>query len=365
MDKGSYTYDDLKKKYKNFTAPDCVIKIGGSSHKDKKLKLSKIEVNLTAGLEAGGCTFEFIDCYDLKNGAYKDKWMSTMLVPGKVVEVEMGYIKKKKVFHGLIVSVMNQFDHIYGEVIIVNCMDAKGAMMAGKARTYGGEKKLTDIVKATLNKYKANKLLKTVTVDKLLDLKRTVIQNDETDYDFLTSIARRVNYEFFVIQDEVLFCKPRKIKKPIISFTWRKNIIAFSREVDLTNQIKEVKVIGNDELEKKEIVGKANKIVKTSKKGAADSYPLVKKRTEVVYDSAVRTVEEANALAKSILEEYAFQYVSGYGECVGIPELIPGRFIKVDRFDKSVNGNYYVKKVRHIFDENGYYTQFEVGGNAI
>jgi len=365
MDKGKYTYADLKEKYGQFVAPDCEIKIGGTSHKEKKMSISSLEVELSAGYEAGGCVFKISNGYDPKKGAFETGWLDTILVPGKDISVDMGYIKKSTVFCGIISSVTNQFDEENGANIIVSCMDAKGAMMAGKQRVFGGEKKLTDIVKAILTEYKSTKAIKTVTVDTLTDLKRQIFQNSQTDYDFLVAVARKLGYEFFISKDEVLFVKPRKIKDPIIIFTWGENIISFSREIDLTEQLKEVKVIGNDEKEKKEIVGKASTITKTGKKTASDTYALVKKRVETIYDPSVRTLEEANTLAKSILEEYSMQYVSGYGKCVGIPELIPGRFVKMDRFDKSINGSYYIKKVTHLLDEDGYITKFEVGANSL
>ncbi|MGI6778041.1 MAG: phage late control D family protein [Acetivibrionales bacterium] len=365
MDKGKYTYAGLKEKYKQYTTPDCEIRIDGTLHKEKSMMVSALEVELTAGYEAGGCTFRILNGYSPKKGGYTDGWLDKILVPGKLVEVKLGYIKKEVVFYGFINSVINQFDGENGATILVSCMDGKGAMMAGKHRIFGGEKKLTDIVKEILNQYMALKVVKKVTVDNLTDLKRQVFQNCQTDYDFLVAVARKLGYEFFIVKDEVMFVKPRKIKDPIMVFTWGENIMSFTREIDLTEQLKEVKVIGNDEKEKKEIVGKASTITKTGQKAASDLYDLVKKRTETIYDPAVRTLEEANALAKSILEDYSMQYVSGYGECVGIPELIPGRFVKMERFDKTINGSYYIKKVTHIFDENGYKTRFEVGANSV
>ena len=54
--------------------------------------------------------------------------------------------------------------------------------------------------------------------------------------------------------------------------------------------------------------------------------------------------------------------MAGEGTCVGIPELIPGRFISVKGLDGDTEGSYFLSRVRHRFTGEGYYTQFEVKG---
>ena len=47
---------------------------------------------------------------------------------------------------------------------------------------------------------------------------------------------------------------------------------------------------------------------------------------------------------------------------MGLPELIPGRYITLKGFDKSTADKYFISKVTHEFSEDGYYTSFEVKG---
>ena len=67
-------------------------------------------------------------------------------------------------------------------------------------------------------------------------------------------------------------------------------------------------------------------------------------------------------LAQARLDTQALNFVSGSGTCVGIPELIPGRYISIKGLDDSTEGSYFLSKVLHRFTEEGYYTQFEVKG---
>ena len=55
-------------------------------------------------------------------------------------------------------------------------------------------------------------------------------------------------------------------------------------------------------------------------------------------------------------------FVSGGGECIGIPELIPGRYLKVDGGDELTNGTYFLSKVIHRVQWGQYTTAFEIKG---
>ena len=47
---------------------------------------------------------------------------------------------------------------------------------------------------------------------------------------------------------------------------------------------------------------------------------------------------------------------------MGIPELIPGRYISIKGLDGDTEGTYFLCKVRHRFTGDGYYTEFDVKG---
>ena len=75
-----------------------------------------------------------------------------------------------------------------------------------------------------------------------------------------------------------------------------------------------------------------------------------------------RTQKECETLAKHRLNGIAMGFVSGRGECIGIPELIPGRYIKIDGADDKTNGLYFITKVVHRISTEHYTTTFEVKG---
>ena len=53
---------------------------------------------------------------------------------------------------------------------------------------------------------------------------------------------------------------------------------------------------------------------------------------------------------------------SGTVRCVGIPEMIPGRYIRLTGLDKNFfDGDYYIEEVTHNLSSGGYITSFEIG----
>ena len=99
-----------------------------------------------------------------------------------------------------------------------------------------------------------------------------------------------------------------------------------------------------------------------SGKSAAQIASKFKQTALREYNEYVRTEKECVELAQARLDSLALNFVSGEGTCVGIPELIPGRFISVKGLDGDTEGSYFLSRVRHRFTGEGYYTQFEVKG---
>ena len=123
-----------------------------------------------------------------------------------------------------------------------------------------------------------------------------------------------------------------------------------------------MEIWGRDEIQKF-IKGSAETVsVGGSGKSAAQIASKFKQTALREYNEYVRTEKECVELAQARLDSLALNFVSGEGTCVGIPELIPGRFISVKGLDGDTEGSYFLSRVRHRFTGEGYYTQFEVKG---
>jgi phage protein D len=60
------------------------------------------------------------------------------------------------------------------------------------------------------------------------------------------------------------------------------------------------------------------------------------------------------------LKQRAEQFLTGSGETLGVPDVVPGRNIELKGLGKKFSKTYYVQTATHRFDSNGYRTTFTV-----
>jgi uncharacterized protein len=65
-------------------------------------------------------------------------------------------------------------------------------------------------------------------------------------------------------------------------------------------------------------------------------------------------------LARALLAERAYEFVTGSGRAIGLPDLRPGDNLELSRLGDRFSGSYYVKKVEHTLGSSGFVTQFDV-----
>jgi len=89
-------------------------------------------------------------------------------------------------------------------------------------------------------------------------------------------------------------------------------------------------------------------------------------REDFVVDQPVSSTQEARELAISHLRERAYQYLTGTGRVIGLPDMRPGDLVELRGLGQRFSGTsdnpiqYAVQKVTHTLGSSGYQTQFEV-----
>ena len=138
--------------------------------------------------------------------------------------------------------------------------------------------------------------------------------------------------------------------------------MSFTPTINLSDQVASVTVHGWDPDTKAPIVARAGPDDLPNQADAGESGPQVAQRTQagkqdVVVDAPVTSQEEAAVLARSLLLRRAYKFITASGQIIGKPELRPGHNLDLSglgRFD----GSYYVTRVEHQIDQNGYLTTF-------
>ncbi|HMG72720.1 MAG TPA: hypothetical protein VK582_04405 [Pyrinomonadaceae bacterium] len=208
-----------------------------------------------------------------------------------------------------------------------------------------------------------------------------VIQRNQDDAIFLMERAKSIDFDFFIRADEktgvdkLYFVEPtdnRDARRTrIFTFEWGKNLINFNPQLKLKRQVGSVTVSGWDPATKSRISYTAGPSDLPNSGGAGSNGADVARkrlgnRQDVVVDRPVTSVQEARDYAMSLLRERAYDYLTGSGQVIGLPDMRPGDLIELVGLGQRFSGTsakpiqYYVKKVTHTLGNSGYRTQFEV-----
>lgn len=375
-------YKALNEKYNGFLHPLVEIEVNGKSITDPGGKvavgISNLNIDLSAGFEASQATFNMYNVYNYEKAKFNFDVVKKFVVLGSSVKIYAGYEKKvTEIFTGVIVK-MN-FVVEEGDVghVEITCMDVKAVMMANrynrrlKADTY------CDAVKEIFdqNIYQNMKnagVIEDIKIDNTPDKQigspsaggdkdtdKTIEMVGESDYEFLVKVARKFNFDFFVLAGVVYFRKAKSDQTKQITITPKAKIVRLSVEYDMTGLVESIEVRGLD-------VGKA-KVVSEKKK---NSYKLSQGNkakalisgTKFVYvDPTVSTSSDASSRASYLFEEMTHRYGTLELDLVGIPEITPGRYITISDVGTAVSNDFYVQSVKHIFNSAGRFTTRIIG----
>jgi phage protein D len=361
MDQKTYTYAQLLTKYKDFNAPGFEITVDGTTLTPDKFHIPGVEVEISAGGTAGGCSFSIEGQYDAKNSKWENN-AAKLIKPGAKLIVKGGYETRKELFYGYIDEYALEFDSEGTPRISVNGLDGLGYLMNMCEPIYAGKKKAKQIVQTVLQKSQAAGYAKSVKVGQLTGFETPIIKEQLDDWHFLTMMAQRYGASLFAVDGELIFDKVITKTTPILTLTIGKNVKRFVKRVSLAHQVGKVEVLGRD-VNQKPIRGEASRVTAGgSGKSAAEWVSGLKSSVLRERSEFAQTQEECKTLAENRLNSIAMGFVSGEGECIGIPELIPGRYLKIDGGDDKTNGTYFITKVCHRITTDAYITSFEVRG---
>ncbi|MCR5388992.1 MAG: hypothetical protein K6E56_07080 [Lachnospiraceae bacterium] len=193
---------------------------------------------------------------------------------------------------------------------------------------------------------------------------KTIEMVDESDYEFVVKVARRYNYEFFVVAGKPYFRPAKSIKPLLITLNSDNGIKSLDIEYDLTTQVSKVEVRATNPTKGALISGSEN--IGTKLSLGSKTKKIISGAKFVYVDSTLFTKEDADDRAKALADEISYRFGTLEMELMGLPEMMPGRFICVTSFGEGVSNNFYVTSVRHVFDtENGFVTKVTAKAPAL
>lgn len=371
----TYTYKSLKSKYDDFHHPVIVLTVNGKDFAKNQVGLivSDIEVELTSGFEASIASFTLYNTFDTDNSCYRINDIKAYIMLGSSVEIALGYEKEvQTVFCGYISRVNFVYEDGDMPGVRVTAMDVKGAMMANNysrqltATTYG------EAVKEILNKgpymsMVGSQIIKELVISDTPDKPlappvppkasdRTVEMVAESDYEFCVKAAKKYNYEFFTECGNVYFRPAKSNAEIIMAMGPGEGLRFFDIEYDITGLVETVMARGTDVSKAKLIEAKQKMNNKISIGNKAKKF--IKKSEKVYLDATITSKEEAENRVNSLVEEISYRFGTLECVCIGLPELLPGKFFELKSMGSPPENKFYLHRVVHRMNqEEGFTTK--------
>lgn len=340
------SFKDLADKYNNFMAPARKVTVGGIDVlSNQTYGIESITVSMSSR-QAGSAQFNIINAFQLNSRSFSDSVKSTFKL-GSVVNIEMGYGSDTKLlFYGYIAELSYDFSET--PTISVTAMDVIRLLMESERKNYVYEvTSYSEAFKAVLGKYSS--YYEKLVVDDTEQNLKNVAQNG-TDYQFIQGVlCAKANKEFMVEGGVVYFRTPAKDKSSILSLNWGEGLMSFQERKQQCNQLIRVfgKLKGGKEQVKKEVTAKTA--------DASSSLTVIKEyeKSGFVDENAVQDY------ADKLAEKMADKARQGSGNCIGLPELVPGCLIQLGNLDSVEPKTCYITGVKHSIGTSGYTTQFD------
>ena len=347
----TYTYDEIVKAYNNFLTPAIAVYTDNSKDnilQKKGIAVDNVQVTLSAE-ETAGLSFQIVNVFDLTSHSIKSEIKDNFSV-GTVIEVALGYGSNlTAVFKGYVVEYRTSYQN--PPTVSITAVDLRKLLMQNKRERYKhSENTYSKIFSDILANYQD--LYDTLHVD-AVETKEEIIQNS-SDYDFIKKeLCHKAKREFFVVGGDVYFKEPSKSGTAFLQLEWGKNLISFQKGKSYCN--KQIKAYSCQE-------DKTGNMVSATIK-TEDNTPSLTTKDQIEeweLGEGMDTETLQNWLDKKT-EEKKKKSETASGNLIGLPEIVPGRYIEIKGVDSADEGTYYIREVSHNFGSDGFTTSFTVG----
>jgi len=347
--------------------PDFKLTIGTIDFSgDLKDRVNVIEVDM----ESDGAS-SFMVQLDDRDGCFSDGKKAVR--EGNSCVIELGYANNtRKLIEGIVTGVKAIRKEYERKVYVVTGFDGLQSLTRGRKRRSWEGMKDSEIAQQIANE---NGLEPDIEDSGIVQ--PYVAQNNINDLSFLFERAKRLGFEVKVEEKRLVFRKPKRTEDSEVTLSWDGTksgecyiLQRCNFNTSTMNVVKKVIVRSYDPKKASPIIGVADEIDGDKMGGkvmnAGEAAAKNNRDTTIqISDQPVRSQEEAERLAKSILNERAGNYLTGRGRCEGCNKLVCGKKIKIDDVGEENDGFYYVTSAKHTFKVGhshgfGYWTDFTV-----
>ncbi|MCB9137782.1 MAG: VgrG-related protein [Caldilineaceae bacterium] len=192
-----------------------------------------------------------------------------------------------------------------------------------------------------------------------------LIQNNQSDLEFLQSRAQRIGFECF-LQGTDLYFRPPLQRASDLRLVYGQDLIRFNVRISLADQIGEVCVKGWDSDRQAPIIGRADQgalapVLKNGLDLPAAGRKIGAERRVILHQD-LTTQSEADRVAQAYLDELSGNLIQATGVVFRRPDVKAGQIIEIGGLGKRLLGEYLVTRVRHRYGPNGLESELHVTG---
>ena len=224
------------------------IKLGGEDASEEFMRdLANVEVDDSLHIP---------DMFTLQVRDARFTWAdSPLLKIGQEVEILSkpagpGDPPAKRLLIGEITSVEPDFPYGSAPVVVVRGYDRAHRLHRGKKTRTFQQVTDSDMVTKIAREYGLKP-----DVDSTSEVYEYILQNNQTDFEFVYERSRRLGFSFLVDDRTLLFKKPGSLPSETVELEYGANLRQFRPRMTTASQFKEVVVKGWDPVNKREIIG--------------------------------------------------------------------------------------------------------------
>jgi phage protein D len=359
----------LDRPYEDFYVPTCVVSVGGKDLlRDHFLAVTSVEVDLKLKA-AGRFSVSIGNAYDWEArdfvaGARDSRVdLRELFAFGAKVEISLGYGEPSALspmIDAAITEVGTSFSEDGNVTVTLAGYDALYHLRLGRQSRHWDDSTLADAIDAVATKNKLRPDIQVAGANLA-----SIDQTQESDLAFIERMAELSGSTFYMRDGQLYFGPRHEDRSPELELPWGQGLASFSSTANLANQVGAVAVRGWSAKDAADIIGRADR---GDEKGrdrgrksggdwAASAFGAV---PEIALNAPVRDQAEADARAQAILDAHARQFVTGHGECIGVPTLLPDTSVAFSGLGRAFSKTYYVSETTHTLDGQGYRTRFSV-----
>ena len=343
--------------------PSVVIKLGGQVNYKLEDGLQELIVESTYNMPSMAMLRIVVSEED-------KEWLDTEDVAiGKPLEITLGAPglyggEEQLAFSGEIVAHEHEFSALGKHMLVIRAYDKMHRLHIGqRTRTFT---KVTDW-----------KLVQDLAKEVGLTAKSSdppgfehpyLIQNNQTNLEFLSYRARRIGYHLYVKGNELYF-EPHNLGKAqqVGPMILPNDIRHFRIRRSAAQQVEKYEVRAWDYTQHQLISG-VKEAVKSA--WAENGYKQTGHETGgfqvpgKLYDTYHHPLNanEAEAIAGAMALDQAGEFIEAEGIALGDPRIVAGVKIKLDKLSPKYEGDYFVTSATHYMNSQGYETHFTLSG---